>query len=504
MRDLSPVVFRGEPDGALRQAGDYLHPYFFTETYAHAQLYGRGTDPVLAVIQGNSFLDLTDLSPTNPAHQKIIADLTAAFDDWICRISGEPRLPWGFIEAGDLYDYEGNGSGERWRRLLNLALDSYDAVCVLDGTDGTDRQPSKVWVTRERANIREPTFGEQLAALLQVKPWAWIQRWLDRDYPDLLARISRLTVTDEDYRLDQVHKAVPASNLRSMGIPESTVMDVYRALPGGADIRPGDWVATRRSYAERHVRTPAAGEFEVKALPRVQLSDVYWAGTDENEFFYLPAAWRLKASSAEAYLRQLTPEMIRILCDGEEARLTRHRAGVESIRTHVMDAFDHGNLGLDHGADHWERVRQHSHAVSRSLGVDPLIGHLFALVHDSQREDEGSDPEHGPRAAAFVLANRAGLFGFLSDGQIAALAHACREHSNGMTQGLPEVQACWDADRLDLWRVGATPDPQWLCTDYAKDEGVIAAAQTLLEQDRGEVQLGEREPSRNRRFDSNH
>jgi uncharacterized protein len=30
------------------------------------------------------------------------------------------------------------------------------------------------------------------------------------------------------------------------------------------------------------------------------------------------------------------------------------------------------------------------------------------------------------------------------------------------------VQACWDADRLDLWRVGVTPDPLRLATQIAR------------------------------------
>jgi uncharacterized protein len=31
------------------------------------------------------------------------------------------------------------------------------------------------------------------------------------------------------------------------------------------------------------------------------------------------------------------------------------------------------------------------------------------------------------------------------------------------------LQACWDADRLDLGRVGVTPAAHRLCTDAARD-----------------------------------
>jgi uncharacterized protein len=35
------------------------------------------------------------------------------------------------------------------------------------------------------------------------------------------------------------------------------------------------------------------------------------------------------------------------------------------------------------------------------------------------------------------------------------------------------VQTCFDADRLDLGRVGKIPDPRLLCTDAAKDPKTI-------------------------------
>lgn len=484
MRDISPVVFRGEPDGVLRAKGGSQRPYFFTEDFGHAQSYARGTEPVVGVLQGTNCIDLTDLDPKDPVHRRVMTRLQSAYPDWICRYSGEPRDAWSFVEAGDLYDYEGTGCGDRWHHFLELALDEADVVRAFDCTDsdGKDKKALNIWVTRERENIRPVTVGEQLSAYLQAKPWPAVQRWLEREHPSVLTRIQRLTIRDEEYRLDQVHTAVPASNLAKMGIPSASMMEVYRALPAGADIRPGDWVATRHRYAAEHLRTPEAGQFEVKSLPRVLLSDVYWAGTDENEFFYLPEAWRLDAAGPQEYLRQLTPEMVRMLCDGEGANLTRHREAISRIRKHVVDAFDHESLGEFHGQDHWRRVCEHAQAVSRSLGVDPLVGYVFAWVHDSQRENEGIDPEHGPRAADYIQAHRSDLFSFLTDAQRRTLQQACRLHSNGVTEGEPEAMVCWDADRLDLWRVGSVPDARWLCTDYAKTPLAIYAARELYEQ----------------------
>ena len=38
----------------------------------------------------------------------------------------------------------------------------------------------------------------------------------------------------------------------------------------------------------------------------------------------------------------------------------------------------------------------------------------------------------------------------------------------GATTGDITVQTCWDADRLDLGRVGVYPEPARLCTDAAR------------------------------------
>jgi uncharacterized protein len=35
------------------------------------------------------------------------------------------------------------------------------------------------------------------------------------------------------------------------------------------------------------------------------------------------------------------------------------------------------------------------------------------------------------------------------------------------------IQTCWDADRLDLGRVGTTPDPARLCTAAARDPEML-------------------------------
>jgi uncharacterized protein len=50
---------------------------------------------------------------------------------------------------------------------------------------------------------------------------------------------------------------------------------------------------------------------------------------------------------------------------------------------------------------------------------------------------------------------------------------ACRGHTHERTHPDVTIQTCWDADRLDLGRVGITPHPSRLCTQAAKRSETI-------------------------------
>jgi uncharacterized protein len=62
----------------------------------------------------------------------------------------------------------------------------------------------------------------------------------------------------------------------------------------------------------------------------------------------------------------------------------------------------------------------------------------------------------------------------ISDEELELLVHACRYHSDGLMEGSVTVLTCWDADRLDLGRVGVRPDPKYLCTTAARDSSMLA------------------------------
>jgi uncharacterized protein len=49
------------------------------------------------------------------------------------------------------------------------------------------------------------------------------------------------------------------------------------------------------------------------------------------------------------------------------------------------------------------------------------------------------------------------------------LYYACEWHTHGEVSPDPTIGACWDADRLDLVRVGIIPDQSLLSTAAAQE-----------------------------------
>jgi uncharacterized protein len=125
-----------------------------------------------------------------------------------------------------------------------------------------------------------------------------------------------------------------------------------------------------------------------------------------------------------------------------------------------------------HGAPHWARVRVNGLRLSETTGANTEVVELFAFLHDPQRVNDYDDPNHGNRAARFaeMLAGR--LFE-LDQADLENLLTACRGHGDGLSEGNATVLTCWDADRLDLGRVGIKPRPECLCTVAARDPAML-------------------------------
>jgi uncharacterized protein len=131
--------------------------------------------------------------------------------------------------------------------------------------------------------------------------------------------------------------------------------------------------------------------------------------------------------------------------------------------------------GGDHGVAHWARVLENGLKLAEETGAIVDVVRLFAVLHDSRRMNEHTDPDHGPRAAEFALALRGRLFD-LPDHEFRLLHRACAGHTHERTHPDITIQSCWDADRLDLGRVGITPRPSRLCTPAAKSPAMIGWA----------------------------
>ncbi len=128
-----------------------------------------------------------------------------------------------------------------------------------------------------------------------------------------------------------------------------------------------------------------------------------------------------------------------------------------------------------HGVRHWARVMENGLRLASLTGARQDVLVLFALLHDACRLTDTHDPAHGRRAAHLAVQWR-GLCFNLDDPGLQWLVEACRHHTAGRLEADVTVQACWDADRLDLLRVGAAPDPRRLCLRVARDRGLIAWA----------------------------
>lgn len=128
-----------------------------------------------------------------------------------------------------------------------------------------------------------------------------------------------------------------------------------------------------------------------------------------------------------------------------------------------------------HGAPHWARVRRIGLRLAPLTGADATVVEAFAFLHDSCRLSDGGDKAHGPRAALLAQELNDGFLQ-LSGPQLAMLVRACQDHTHGGICQQATIATCWDADRLDLGRVGIRPDPRYLSTAAARDPRLMAWA----------------------------
>jgi uncharacterized protein len=125
-----------------------------------------------------------------------------------------------------------------------------------------------------------------------------------------------------------------------------------------------------------------------------------------------------------------------------------------------------------HGVGHWARVLENGLRLAEITEANIEVVQLFAVFHDSRRVNDGFDDGHGQRGAKLAALLRGKLF-HLPEDDFDLLYAACVTHTDGQTDGDTTIQTCWDADRLDLGRVGTTPHPRRLCTAAAKMPDIL-------------------------------
>ncbi len=125
-----------------------------------------------------------------------------------------------------------------------------------------------------------------------------------------------------------------------------------------------------------------------------------------------------------------------------------------------------------HGVAHWQRVQENGLKLAKRNGANKDIVRLFSFLHDCCREDDRSDPQHGPRAAEFTEGLRETHID-ADDIEFEKLLVAIRDHTSVIQTNDLDIATCWDADRLDIGRVGVKPNRRYLNTPAAKEESVI-------------------------------
>ena len=133
-----------------------------------------------------------------------------------------------------------------------------------------------------------------------------------------------------------------------------------------------------------------------------------------------------------------------------------------------------------HGPLHLKCVERNGLLLAEKTGADVDVVRLFALFHDSRRENDDRDEGHAARGADYVASLRGREFD-LDDDRFNLLYAACKRHTDGKRSKNPTIATCWDADRLDICRGGYTLDPAHLSTEFGRQIAKHGSVKNFLE-----------------------
>lgn len=150
-----------------------------------------------------------------------------------------------------------------------------------------------------------------------------------------------------------------------------------------------------------------------------------------------------------------------------------------------------------HGVAHWTRVHRYGLLLAESLQLsddEKMAVALFAWTHDLARTDDGGGNQHAIDGAKYVEVITQKIFDNFPDHILDIVRSAIRYHSDGMCaeEALHEfpmekystfsrdeilniLGCCWDADRLDLLRLGIIPKASHMSIPYWQDVQPLAA-----------------------------
>ncbi len=148
--------------------------------------------------------------------------------------------------------------------------------------------------------------------------------------------------------------------------------------------------------------------------------------------------------------------------------------------------FAHDPFGI-HGVAHVARVQAWAERIAHDVAGPGALRlaelRWAAACHDVGRHDDGIDPGHGDRSAAWVLANLAAARPDLTAGvDLAFIAELCRWHQpkdRDAERMTLELMILKDADALDRARLYDL-DPRKL--RLARSRDLVAAAERLHEE----------------------
>ena len=88
-----------------------------------------------------------------------------------------------------------------------------------------------------------------------------------------------------------------------------------------------------------------------------------------------------------------------------------------------------------------------------------------------------AENNHGLRGAEFAKECREAKLFEIDDVRFEKLYHACKFHTHERSNDDPTISTCYDADRLDLGRVGIPLDPKKMATSFGSQIASLSLKQ---------------------------